>query len=371
MSATEEGTSMRSHIPSLVLAAVLLLGPALPAADGAPTLKVVTTLPDYADLARRIGGDRVSVEAIVRGDQDAHFIRPKPSFVNMVREADILIDTGLDLETWVPTVVDKSGNRRVRSGQPGYVAFAHGLHLLEKPKVMSRAEGGLHVYGNPHITCSPVNLRRGVRNIAAGLIRNDPAGRAVYEENLARLEEEIDRRLFGEELVGLLGGKTMCDLAEKDRLIPFLEQQRYEGRPLLDRLGGWYRRMMPLRGIELVTYHKNWVYFLHLFGLEEVGTVEPKPGIPPSTRHVTEIIDLMQSRRVPVILAANYFDAEKVRGVAAKVGAAPVIVPLYVGGAPGAGDVFELFDLWVDALLKATQPESSGTAPPGDAERRK
>jgi len=362
---------MKRHMSFLALSAVILVGMTPAAKADGPALKVVTTLPDYADLVRWIGADRVSAQAIVRGDQDAHFIRPKPSFVNMVREADVLIDTGLDLETWVPTVVDKSGNRRVRSGQPGYVAFAQGFHLLEKPKVMSRAEGGLHVFGNPHVTCSPVNLRRGARNIATGLIRNDPAGRATYEENLARLEAEIDRRLFGEELVGLLGGKTLCDLAEKGRLIPFLEQQQYQGRPLLDRLGGWYGRMMPLRGTELVTYHKNWVYFLHLFGLDEVGTIEPKPGIPPSTRHVAEIIELMRSRRVPVILAANYFDAEKVRGVAAKVGAVPVIVPLYIGGAPGAGDVFSLFDLWVDELLKATPQRSSGALPPGASGRGK
>jgi zinc/manganese transport system substrate-binding protein len=357
---------MRKQISSLTLAAAALLSVVPLATGGGPALSVVTTLPDYADLARRIGGDRISVEAIVRGDQDAHFIRPKPSFVDLVRKADVLIDTGLDLETWVPTVVDKSGNRRVRSGQAGYVAFAQGLHLLEKPKVMSRAEGGLHVFGNPHITCSPVNLRRGARNIATGLIRNDSEGRTTYEENLARLEAEIDRRLFGEELVGLLGGATLCDLAERDRLIPFLEEHRYEGRPLLERLGGWCARMMPLRGTELVTYHKNWVYFLRLFGLQEVGTIEPKPGIPPSTRHVTEIIELMRSRQVPVILAANYFDAEKVSGVAARVGAEPVIVPLYVGGAAGADDIFQLFDLWIEELLKAARPESLDTVVPGD-----
>jgi ABC-type Zn uptake system ZnuABC Zn-binding protein ZnuA len=336
-----------------VMAIVFLLGVASHAQDGEPVLNVVTTLPDYADLTRRIGGDRVSVEAMVRGDQDAHFIRPKPSFVSMVRKADVLIDTGLDLETWVPTVVDKSGNHRVRSGQPGYVAVAQGILLLEKPTVISRVEGGVHVYGNPHITCSPLNLRRGARNIAAGLIRNDPAGRATYEQNLARLEAEIDRRLFGEELVVLLGGATLCDLAEKNLLIPFLEEQQYEGRPLLDKLGGWLARMMPLRGTELVTYHKNWVYFLTLFGLKESGTVEPKPGIPPSTRHVAELIEAMRSRGIRIILAANYFDPEKVRGVAERVGAEPVIVPLYVGGAPGSDDVFQLFDIWIDGLLQA------------------
>ena len=338
----------RVLIPLAALAAVVLT---LPCAGA--QLRVVTTLPDYAFLAREIGGDRVSVSAIVGGDQDAHFIRPKPSFVNLVREADVLVDTGLDLETWVATVTDKSGNTRVRSGQPGYVAAAHGMHLVEKPAVMSRIEGGLHIYGNPHVTTSPLNIRVAARNIATGLIRNDAAGKETYERNLRDLERKLDEALFGKELVNLLGGKTLCDLAEKNQLISFLEGRSYKGKPLTDYLGGWMKQMMPLRGKPIVTYHKNWVYFLRLFGLEEAGTVEPKPGIPPSAKHVTDLVQMMQDRHIRIILAANYFDEKQVKGVAARTGAAPVIVPLYVGGAPGAGDYFKLFDLWVADLLAA------------------
>jgi zinc/manganese transport system substrate-binding protein len=340
---------MRRTIPLIVL---MLLVAAAPRA-GAAELNVVTTLTDYAFLAERIGGDRVSVQAIVRGDQDAHFIRPKPSFVNLVRKADVLIDTGLDLEMWLPTVVDKSGNQRVRSGQPGYVAAARGMHLLEVPQVVSRVEGGVHLYGNPHVTTSPLNLRVAARNIATGFITNDPEGRAVYEANLEALLREIDERLFGAELVDLVGGQTLCDLADEGRLMTYLELETVEGEPLLPRLGGWMKRLLPLRGVPIVTYHKNWVYFVTLFGIDEVGTIEPKPGIPPSTKHVAELVELMKTRHIGIILASNYFDEAKVRGVAEKVGAVPVIVPLYVGGAPGADTTFALFDLWVDSLLSA------------------
>jgi ABC-type Zn uptake system ZnuABC Zn-binding protein ZnuA len=331
----------------------VLIGLLAPAVCAAAQLKVVTTLPDYAVLARAIGGDRVSVSAIVRGDQDAHFIRPKPSFVNLVREADVLVDTGLDLETWVVTVVDKSGNTRVRSGRPGYVAAAQGMALIEKPTVMSRIEGGLHIYGNPHVTTSPINMKVAARNIAAGLIRNDPAGESAYERNLATLEAEIDKRLFGEELVKLLGGKTLCSLAEKGNLISFLESRDYKGRPLVDYLGGWMSEMLPLRGRPVVTYHKNWAYFVRLFGIEEAGTVEPKPGIPPSAKHVATLVQLMRDRNIRIILAANYFDEKEVRGVADRVDAVPVIVPLYVGGEPQVEDYISLFDLWVERLLDA------------------
>jgi len=335
----------------------LLLSLAILAGLGAPVLaaplRVVTTLPDYAFLAKEVGGDRVTVSAIVRGDQDAHFIRPKPSFATMVRNADVLVDTGLDLETWITTVIDKSGNTRVRSGQPGYVAAAYGMNLLEKPQVMSRVEGGLHIYGNPHVTTSPTNMKVAARNIAAGLIKNDPAGKATYETNLAALEQRFDNALFGEQLVKMLGGQTLCSLAEKGKLITFLKSHDYKGKPLIDSLGGWMGRMMPLRGKPIVTYHKNWVYFVTLFGIDNAGTVEPKPGIPPSARHVADLVQLMRDRHIRIILAANYFDEKEVRGVASRVDAVPVIVPLYVGGEPGVDDYFQLFDRWVDRLLAA------------------
>lgn len=318
-------------------------------------LQVVATLPDYATFTKAIGGERVSVTQIVQGDQDAHFIRPKPSFVNMVREADVLVATGLDLELWLSTVVDKSGNRRVRSGQVGYVATSHGMALLEKPASISRAEGGVHIYGNPHVTCSPLQMRIASRNITTGLIKNDPEGKEIYQENLAVFLGEMDERLFGKRLVEILGGDTLTALAEKGTLIPFLEEQDLDGAPLVDSLGGWMRAMLPIRGTAIVTYHKNWVYFLKLFGMEEAGTVEPKPGIPPSPRHVTELVEMMRGRDIRIILAANYFDEQKIRTVASRVDAEAVIVPLYVGGEPEVTDYFELVDCWIERLLAAAK----------------
>jgi len=319
------------------------------------TLRVVTTLPDYAVVAKEIGGDRVEVQAIVQGEQDAHYIRPKPSFVAMVRRADVLIDTGLDLEMWLPTVIDKSGNTKVRSGQAGYVAVSKGVSLLEKPKVVSRLEGGVHLYGNPHITCSPVNMRTVARNIAAGLAKNDPGGTAYYHERTDRYIRRFDERLFGKGLVDMLGGDTLADLAGKGRLLSFLEKQEYEGKPLVERLGGWMQQMLPLRGKPIVTYHKNWVYLVTLFDLEEAGTVEPKPGIPPSPRHVLELTAMMRERDIELILAANYFDEQKIRTVASRVDAEPVIVPLYVGGSEGVETYSDLVDLWVRELLEAAR----------------
>lgn len=338
------------RVTTMFLTEILFCAAALRGWAAEP-LRVVTTLPDYAVLAKAIGGDRVNVQAIVRGEQDAHFIRPKPSFVDMVREADVLIDTGLDLEMWLPTVIDKAGNTRVRSGQKGYVSVSKGMHMLEKPHVMSRAEGGLHVHGNPHVTCSPLNIRVAARNIAAGLQKNDPAGKAVYEEGLKKFTQALDEKLFGKELVTILGGDTLALLATKGKLVPFLKKQKFKGKPLIEYTGGWMKKMLPLHGTPIVTYHKNWVYFVTLFGLEEAGTVEPKPGIPPSPKHVLGLTTMMKERKIKIILAANYFDEHKIRTVAARVGATSVIVPLYVGGRKGIDDYFTLVDLWVDSLV--------------------
>jgi zinc/manganese transport system substrate-binding protein len=316
-------------------------------------LKVVTTLPDYAVLTKVIGGDRVTVEAIVHSVQDPHHIRPKPSFVTMVREADVLISTGLDLEMWLPTVINKSGNRRVRSGEIGYVAVSQGMELLEKPKVISQIEGDVHIFGNPHITSSPINARHLARNIATGLIKNDAEGKTYYEENLKQLQNELDKRLFGAELVAMLGGDTLCRLAEKGKLIDFLQSNKLGGKPLIDKLGGWMKKMLPLRGKPIVVYHKNWSYLIQLFGLEEAATIESKPGIPPSPKHVTNLISMMRDRNIRIILAANYFDRHKVRTVANRTDAEAIIVPLFVGGAPGADDYFKLVDYWVDNLVAA------------------
>jgi len=138
-------------------------------------------------------------------------------------------------------------------------------------------------------------------------------------------------------------------------LIEFLQQNELQGKPLIDKLGGWMGKMLPLRGAPVVVYHKNWSYFLKLFGLEEAATIESKPGIPPSAKHVTNLVNMMHDDNVRIILAANYFDENKVRTVANRTGAEAVIVPLFVGGVPGTETYFQLVDYWINGLLKAAK----------------
>jgi len=308
-------------------------------------VKVVTTLQDYAAIAREIGGDRLDVEAIVPGNADPHFIKPKPSYALMLRDADLFVSTGLDLELWAPVLVNKAGNRRIVDGAAGYVAAAQGVELLQKPASLDRSGGDIHIYGNPHIQTSPLNAIVIARNIATGLCKVDADGCDLYRAGVADFTNRLERRLYGNELIELLGADTLNRLAASGRLVAFLEEHDQ-----LDRLGGWLGEAMPLRDRQIICYHKNWIYFTSLFGLKVVDFVEPKPGIPPTARHVANLIDEIKSQHIGVLLAANYFEQRKPQLIADRTGIVPVIVPASVNGAAGVDSYFGLIDAWIDGL---------------------
>jgi len=312
------------------------------------TVKVVTTLTDYAAIARDVGGDRVEAQAIVAGNADAHFIKPKPSYAFMLRDADLFVSTGLDLELWAPVLVNKAGNRNIVDGAPGYVAAAHGIELMQKPVSLDRSGGDIHVYGNPHIQTSPLNATIIARNIATGLCKVDPEGCESYRFNLAVFTDSMARRLYGDRLVEMLGVEALDPLARNGRLVPFLEQH-----DLLGELGGWLGQGLPLRDRKIICYHKNWIYFATLFGLSVVDYVEPKPGIPPTARHVAELIDRIKTEQIEVLLAANYFERRKPELIAERTGIVPVVVPTSVGGEPGIETYFDLVDTLITRLLDA------------------
>ncbi len=323
-------------------------------------IQVVATLSTFGDIAQYIGGDRVTVRSIVQGNEDPHYVKPKPTYAVWLAQADLFIETGLDLELWAPALIDKSGNPRIRSGQPGYVAVADGVPLLEVPSVADRSEGDVHIYGNPHIHTSPLNAKIIAQNITIGLINVDPEGESYYRANLKRFNQEIDERLFGKDLVRLLTGPVLTRLARNHQLFSFLEQKQFNGKPLIQLLGGWMGKMYPYRHRKLVAYHKNWAYFKDLFELDIIGYVEPKPGIPPSPRHVEHLITRMRQEGVRVILAANYFSERKVKDIADKVHAIPVIVPLGVDPAAGINNYFQLVDNWVSQLTRAFAQTTEG-----------
>lgn len=316
-------------------------------------INVVTTLSTYADIAQRIGGDKVDVKYIVPADQDAHFVRPKPSYAVLLNKADLFVSTGLDLEMWVPALVDMSKNNNIRSGQPGFVAAYDGIDLLEKPSVMSREEGDLHIYGNPHITSSPLNMLYVAENIAIGLGNVNPVNSDYYQSNLKNFNDKMYDWMFGTELVKLMGGKLLVKLANSGQLIDFISQKEYKGKKMIQYLGGWMKEGLFLKDKKIVAYHKNWIYLQNLLGFEIVGFVEPKPGIPPSPKHVEQLIQKMKDNNIKIVLAANYFDESKIKNICEKVGATPVILPMYVKGNKDTDDIFKLYDFWIAQLKTA------------------
>lgn len=340
----------------------LLLAAAVPAAAQAPAppVRVVTSLTVYAAIARDIVGERGTVTAIASGDENPHWVQPKPSFVPLLGGADLFVTTGLDLELWVPALLDKAGNARVREGAPGYVAAHEGIPLLDVPTTVSRAQGDIHVYGNPHVWTDPLNAVQIARNILAGLRRVAPAHDAYFTARANDFADRLYRALYGDELVRLLGGETLERLNREGRLLDFLRAQRFGGAPLSERLGGWLQQGMAFRGREVACYHKEWDYFSRQFELPCIIYIEPKPGIPPSPRHVQAVMATVRERGVRVILSPGYYDRGQVRDVAARTGARPLIVPSTTGA--DAPTYEALVNLWVTELARV-YAAAGGTLP--------
>ncbi len=182
--------------------------------------------------------------------------------------------------------------------------------------------------------------------------RIDPANAAAYDQNLKAFQSQTDRLLYGDQLPRILGAQTLDPLARQGKLIPFLQSKDYKGQKLITLLGGWLGKGMAFRNQKVVTYHKNWTYFSDLFGLVVAGDVEPKAGIPPSAKHVHELIELMKSDKIRVVMAPSYFDPSQVQAIAERTGAKAVVVPLGPDSA-AAGAYFKMIDLWVSKLAEA------------------
>jgi len=325
-------------------------GGPVPPAD---KVKVVTSLTTYAAIAREIVGERGSVTSIGTGYDNPHYVEPKPSFVPALAQADVFVTTGLDLELWVPALLDKANNPKVTEGGPGYVSAYTGIRLLDVPASFSRSQGDIHVFGNPHIWTDPLNAIQIARNILTGLKRVAPESAEYFTTRERDFEDRLYRALYGNELVKLLGGDALADLDHQGKLLDFLGSHQYQGTPLGSRLGGWLKAGLPFRGKQVVCYHKEWDYFSREFEVPCVDYIEPKPGIPPTPSHVQEVITEMKQLKIQVLLSTNYYDRSQVEEVAARTGAKAVIVPGNVGGAPGVDTYFDLINVWVTDLARA------------------
>jgi zinc/manganese transport system substrate-binding protein len=337
---------MRTLIFSLLLALIV----STPAVAAPKKVSVVTTLNVLAGIARDIGGDRVNATALAKANQDPHTLVAKPTFKVLAKNANLFIEIGLGLDIWASAVTDASGNPNIGPGQKGRVVASEGIVTRELPSTLSKAWGDIHPNGNPHVWLDPVNAKQVAANIAAGLIRVDPDGKATYEANLKAFQVKVDEALYGKALLAEYGSSKLERLSRRNELIDYLKTKK-----TYDKLGGWLKRAEAFRGLKILTYHKTWIYFTDRFGITIAGELEEKPGIPPSQAYLAALIKKVKDEKIKVIFIDTIYPTKDGDFVASKTGAKIVASPIDLGGADGTGDYFGLINTLLARVAAAAK----------------
>lgn len=278
----------------------------------AAQVRVVATYTDLADIVKQVGGNRVQVSALARPQDDFHLVTPRPSMALELSRARLFVRTGMDLDLWADDLLAAARNASILRGAPGYVDCSLRVKKLEVPSgQVDPSMGDIHIYGNPHYLFDPVNAKIAAQEILEGLIRVDPAHANEYRQRYAAFAQRID-----------------------------------------EHLNRWLRMLSPYRGAPVVVYHKSLPYLLHRFGLQELATIEPKPGIPPSPGHLRNVISRMKSADCRVILIEHFRPRRFAEAIARETGARIVVLPVAVG-VEGATDYFSMMDMIVQRIANA------------------
>lgn len=321
-------------------------------------LRVCATVPDIGSLTRTVGGDEVSVTVFVKGTEDPHYAEAKPSFVRALHEADLFIQSGLDLEMgYVPLLLQQARNPRVLPGAAGFLdASAFAGKPLDVPSgIVDRSMGDVHASGNPHYLLDPLRALAVAKAIAARLAELRPASKALFESRLATFHHDLYVALVGDALVEKYGDDVpkLAQLYRGGKLASFLDEQ---GQRAL--LGGWFGAMLPHRGAKAVDDHRLWSYFADAFGLTIVGHLEPLPGVPPTTKHLESLIEMMRRQQVRLVLASAYYDPRYAKLVAENTGAAVARMANQVDAVPGTGDYISMISYNVQQVASALNTAS-------------
>jgi zinc/manganese transport system substrate-binding protein len=299
-------------IIALTAAAFVLAVGARAQAQG--KLNVVAATEDLASIAREVGGDRISIDSIAKGYQDPHFVEAKPSFILKLQKADLLIVVGRELEIgWLPPLMQQSRNNTIQVGAQGYLDASLAARILEVPTgQITRAMGDVHPLGNPHYWLDPENGKRVAKEIADKLSELRPNDKAYFDQRLADFNQRLDA-------------------AEKR----------------------WLDAIAPYKGTKIVTYHRSFPNFAERFGLDIIGYVEPRPGIPPTPQHTLDLINEMKRQNVKIVMVEPYFDLKTPNSIGQQTGAQVLVMPPSVGGVKEASDYFKLFDYDINLLVDA------------------
>lgn len=297
---------------------VVLFGLVFPTAQyaSASSLNVVTTTEDLAAITREIGGELITVESITRGNQDAHYVEAKPSYMLIVNRADLLIYQGLDLEeNWLPLLIRGARNPDILPGKPGLLNVSSAITPIDVPVgEIDRSMGDIHPLGNPHYHLDPVNGLLLANLISERLSLINPENAERYQKNRNQFHQRLE-----------------------------------------EAIKSWSSRLKPYSNRKVVTYHSTWNYFLRRFGLISIATVETRPGVPPSAKHLASLGETMLRENIQLILQANYFDTHFSELLAQKAKGKVISLPTSVGGSPEATDYFRLFDTLVTCLENGFQ----------------
>ena len=287
----------------------MVIGFAIPAQA---KTKIVVTYPYIAALVGEIAKDRVDVTTLAKGDEDPHFVVPRPSFIGKLRQADLLIINGASLEIgFVPPLIRQANNPKIMPGAEGLIDLSQAVELIEKPDSVSRSEGDIHPEGNPHFITDWHNVPGLARAIADALARTDRGGASAYQKNLDTF---------------LARWKAQSD--------------------------AWDRKAAPLRGKAIIQYHRLFDYFAGRTGMRIVGELEPKPGIPPTSRHLEELIEANAARAVYMVVTDPYHERKSPEGLAKKLSVPWAVLPQDVAAVPAAKDIFSLYDTLLASVVK-------------------
>jgi zinc/manganese transport system substrate-binding protein len=304
----------RQHLIPMLVAVAALIASVPARAQG--KLNVMAATEDLASIAREVAGDRADIDSIARGYQDPHFVEAKPSFILKLQKADVLIVVGRELEIgWLPPLIQQSRNGKIQPGAAGYVDASMNARILDIPQgQITRAMGDVHPQGNPHYWLDPENGKAIAQSIAAKLSQLRPSDKAYFEQRLGDFSKRLNEA-----------------------------EQR------------WLAAMAPYKGLKIVTYHRSYTNLADRFGLEVIGYVEPRPGIPPTPQHTLDLISEMKRQNVKIVMVEPYFDLKTPNAIGRSTGAQVLVVPPSVGGVKEASDYFKLFDYDVNLIVNAVK----------------
>lgn len=327
-----------------------LPGPALSGDSEKPL--ILTTTTDLADITRIIVADLAEVSSIATGGEDPHFLTARPGYIVQARNAEAWIKVGLELEIgWESPILRDSRNPKIQEEAAGHINASADVLVLDVPqRPVTRDMGDVHPHGNPHYWLDPLNGRIMARTIATRLSELFSHHADDFQDNLKSFEQQLDNAMFGSAMVKRFGGEHLWKLLLEEKPLPVLDTGKKNRET-----HGWYGMLWPYKGRSIVTYHRSWIYLAERFGLKIPIELEPKPGIPPGSKHLSKVIQTVRAEKINVILQEPFYSRKAADFVARNTGAAVVVCPNTVDGSRKARSYLQLIDMVVRKLAQAME----------------